>query len=712
MDQLVQNLKDGAMKILEVPYPALTSNTILVRNHYSVISAGTEGKTVHDARLGYLAKARARKDDVKKVLKTMKTEGIFNTYNMVMNKLESPSSLGYSCAGEVIKVGSDITEFKKGDRVACAGTGAVHAEIVSVAKNLCVKVPANVSLDQAAFSTMGAIALQGIRQANLHLGDNCVIIGLGMVGLLTAHLLNASGIKAMAVDINESQVELAKQSGLDLVYHRQREDLEEILQNHSDNFGTDAVIITAGTNSLDPINFAGSLCRQKGIIVVVGNVPTGFERKNFYKKELDLRMSCSYGPGRHDPNYEEKGQDYPIGYVRWTENRNMQAFVELLARERLNLNGLISHRFEFKNAAEAYKMILEKEETFAGIILQYDTLKEHVADVVLSKNKIEVSDVNIGFIGAGSFAQNILLPALQKRGKFVGVATARPNNARNIADKYGFHYCTGDADKIVQDSDVNTLFIVTRHNTHSEYVLKGLQNNKNIFVEKPLCLKYEELKAINEEYEKRNVHLMVGFNRRFSPQVQKLKSSLLNEQPKAINYRINAGVLPKEHWVNDKMVGGGRILGEVCHFVDLVMHLAGSEVSSVTANSMDSPGGVDNTLVITLAFGNGSVASISYFSNGNNKLSKEHLEVFCNGQVTVIDDFKTMHQYGESSSKSSLSRPNKGYKEELKRFVEAIEKGDPTPIPFQEIYNSTLATIAVLDSIRDKQTVLVGSYAN
>ncbi len=699
MEQLTQNLKDGAMQLLEVPYPALSSGYVLVRNHFSLISAGTEGKTVKDARLGYIGKARARKEEVKKVLQTARTLGVMNTYRLVMNKLDAPNAMGYSCAGEVIAIADDVKDFKVGDLVACGGATANHAEVVAVPVNLCVKVNANVAMQEAAFTTVGAIAMQGIRQADLRLGENCVVIGLGLVGQLTIQLLKASGVKTIGIDIDPRQVALAKICGADLALERDREDLEQAVQHFTNGFGTDAVIITAATSSTDPVDLAGALCRKKGKVIIVGAVPTGFARKNYYNKELDLRMSSSYGPGRYDLEYEEKGLDYPQAYVRWTENRNMQAFVDLLADRKISIEYLLTHTFHFNEAPKAYQLILDKSESFSGIVLQYDLNKKLSSKVELRKTNPVASDtVSVGMIGAGSFAQNFLLPALKDKIHFTGVATARANNARNMADKYSFAYATGEASEILADKNINTVFIATRHHSHAEYVLGALQNNKNVFVEKPLCMNEDELESIREVYVKNNARLMVGFNRRFAPFIQKIKNTFNTNQPLAINYRINAGVIPAEHWVHDATIGGGRILGEVCHFIDLCMFISGSKIISVSANAMDDTQHLNDTLIINLRFENGSIASISYFSNGNKNLEKETLEVFSNGVVAIVNDFQTLQIFGKNKSEQKATI-DKGHTQEVAAFVDAIKNGKPSPIPFDELYLTTLVTFKVIESI-------------
>ena len=698
MQQLTQNLRNGEMQLLEVPFPALPAGCILVRNHFSLISTGTEGKTVKDARLGYVAKARARKDEVSKVIKAARTFGLLNTYKMVMNKLDAPSSLGYSCSGEVIAVASDVTAFRVGDHVACGGNTAVHAEVVAVPVNLCVRLSPSVALNQAAFTTLGSIALQGVRQADLRLGENCAVIGLGLVGQLTVQLLKASGVKAFGIDVDPRVVQLAKDCGADIAIERQREDLESVLYEATAGHGVDAVIITAGTDSTDPIDLAGVLARKKGKVIVVGAVPTGFKRANYFKKELDLRMSGSYGPGRYDAEYEEGGIDYPYAYVRWTENRNMQAFADLLSDNKLNIDKLISHTFDFKNAPKAYDIIVEKSEQFLGILLSYDLSNELKKTVRISEKSFEPHAANIGLIGAGSFAQNFLLPALKGNAGMVTLATARPNNARNIGDRYGFATISGNAEDVFSDKRLNTVFIATRHDSHAGYVLRALESDKNVFVEKPLCLHPDELDTIRRAYEGRNVRLMVGFNRRFAPFTKKVKEQHASGGPVAINYRINAGNVTSGHWVHDPNVGGGRIIGEACHFIDYCMFIAGAPITSVSATSLDAKAGNNDTASIQLQFSNGSIATISYFSNGNPHLPKERIEVFGSGIVTVIEDFKTMTVYSKSITKETITQ-DKGHAAGVKAFLNAVNSGSAAPIPFDEIDLVMRSTFAVLESI-------------
>jgi polar amino acid transport system substrate-binding protein len=699
MEQLTQNLKDGAMQIMQVPFPALNAGQVLVRNHYSLISAGTEGKTVKDARLGYIGKARARKEEVKKVIQTVKTIGLFETYKMVMNKLDAPSALGYSCAGEIIAVADDVKDFKIGDKVACGGSGAVHAEVVAISVNLCVKLSDDADLKSACFTTVGAIAMQGIRQADLRLAENCVVIGLGLIGQITVSLLKASGVNVIAIDIDPNQVAKAKMMGADLALSRNDELLSNKINEFTNGYGADAVIITASTSSNDPIELAGEICRKKGKVIIVGAVPTGFSRKNYYIKELELKMSCSYGPGRYDAEFEEEGIDYPYAYVRWTETRNMQAFAKLLQDQKIAIDKIITHEFAFSNAKSAYDLILERSEPFAGIVLKYDIDKKLESKVVLNQTK-KASKVNIGLIGAGSFAQNILLPRIANTdSSFVGLTTGKSNNAINISQKYKFNYCTNEVNDLFADENINTIFITTRHDSHFEYVKKGVENSKNVFVEKPLCLNEEELNILKADIEKHQGNIMVGFNRRFAPLLQMIKSKTSSESPVSIHYRINAGLVAADHWTQNPKIGGGRIIGEVCHFIDLCAFIAGSKVKYVSGFSMLTAGNTEDTVTINLIMENGSIANICYYANGSKDLAKERIEVYNGGNTYILDDFKSLNMFGKTNKKIE-QKQDKGHQQEIIEFINSIKEGKSNPIAFEEIYNSMLATFKAITSIR------------
>ncbi len=711
MQQITQQLKSGNMEILEVPFPVMTEGQILVRNHYSVISAGTEGKTVSDARKGYIAKARSRQKEVKMVISMMKQEGIKKTYDVVMNKLEALAPLGYSCAGEVIAVTEGVRDLKPGDRVACGGGGAFHAEVVAVNRNLCVKLPESVDLKHAAFTTMASIAIQGIRQADLRFGENCAVIGLGLIGLITLQVLKAAGMKAIGIDIDPSKMETARLLGADLALTRDQGGIDKIIQDFTRGYGTDAVIITAGANSLDPVDFAGTICRKKGKVVVVGAVPTGFSRANYYKKELDLRMSASYGPGRYDPTYEEKGIDYPIGYVRFTENRNMQTFVDLLAEKKINIEPLITHAFSLHDAPNAYDMIMDKKEPVIGLLINYDLEKELKTDVILKKlpDNGNISR-NVGFIGGGNFAQNAVLPRLKGKCDFVGIVTSKGNNARYIAEKYNFAYCADSPDKLIEDNDIGTIFILTRHNTHARFVAQSLLAGKNVYVEKPLAMNFDELVMVKEAWEQSGKNVMLGFNRRFSPLIKNMMTQLLTDTKKSINIRVNAGVVPQDHWVHDPEIGGGRIIGEVCHFIDLAGFIAGSKAKNVQAFSLSDYPSLDDTVSINIEYENGSIAAISYYSNGNKHVPKERIEVFSNGMVFMIDDFIKMKVFSETGvKKSKLKAQDKGHTAEFSKIAEVLSMETSFPISFDDIYHSSLVTLEAIRSIKEKRMVSVSA---
>ena len=719
MRQITQKLKSGKIKVIEVPIPVIQDGCLLVRNHYSLVSAGTEGSTVKTARKGYIGKANERPQQVKQVVDVLKTQGPLQTYRAVMKKLDSYAPLGYSCAGVVIGVPSNKADYAIGDLVACGGVGlASHAEVVNVPVNLCVKLKQNANLAQAAYNTMGAIALQGFRQADIGLGESCAVIGLGLLGQLTALILRAAGIRVVGIDIDSAMVDFAAQHCLDLALNRKHYGIKDRISDFTGGIGCDAVIITAASDSLDPINFAGVISRQKGTIVVVGEVPTGFDREpHFYKKELQVKMSCSYGPGRYDPVYEEKGVDYPIAYVRWTENRNMQAFQELIYSKKIDVSYLTTHAFKLEDAPAAYDMILAKSEPYLGILIEYDAskkidLKERNLNIKLPAMSYEPSAVNIGFIGAGSYAQSHLLPNIPKDSDVLrkAIMTATGSSARSSAERYGFDFCTTSEKDIIQNDEINTIFIATRHDSHAHYVVEALKAGKHVYVEKPLCLKIQELEDIRKWYELSNFSnqlLMVGYNRRFSPLIQQIRKEI-GEGPMAMIYRVNAGAVPKESWIQDSEFGGGRIIGEVCHFVDTLTFLSGSLPISVYANAMVDPSNLNDTLNITLTYQNGSIGTISYFANGDKRVSKERIEVFSHGAVAVVDDFKelTIYSNGKKIRKKLLSQ-DKGQKEEVRKFVNAILNGTAELISFKEIYNTSLITFKITDSIQTGESIKI-----
>jgi len=719
MKQLTQKLKDGAMQVLEVPPPLLEQGKILVRNYFSVISAGTEGSTVSAARESLIGKAKERPEQVKQVIETLKQQGPVQTYRAVMKKLEAYSPLGYSSAGEVMEVAPDVKGFSVGDLVACGGGGyASHAEIVAVPVNLRVRLPENADLKKATYNTLGAIALQGIRQADLKIGETCAVIGLGLIGQLTCLILRSGGIKVIGIDINPWVIDIASKHCVDLAFVREESGLAERIDEFTDGIGVDAVIITAATDSLDPVNFAGRITRKKGKVIVVGDVPTGFDREAYYKKELELRMSCSYGPGRYDLNYEEKGLDYPVGYVRWTENRNMKAFQELIHSGKINIDYLTTHIFDLEKAPEAYNLILKKEEPYLGILIKYEVSKDKEISkkvfITPHASRLTPSAINIAFVGAGSYAQGYLLPNIPKEKDVVlkGVMTSSGTSSRSVAERYKFEFCTSNEADIFSNNDINTVFIATRHNTHAEYILKALNAGKHVFAEKPLCINESELEEIFRLYSSlltphASLLLMIGFNRRFSPLAELLKEKI-GEGPMSMLYRINAGKIPSDSWIQDMEIGGGRIIGEVCHFIDFLTFMNGSLPDTVYATVLPDANGMEDTINVNLNFKNGSIGTISYFSNGPKSLFKEYIEVYRAGVTAILKDFKELEIYsGGKVFRKKLLSQDKGQRKMVAAFVDSLRNGKESPISFGEIQSATVTTLKIKESLRTSSKVAI-----
>lgn len=714
MKQLTQKLKDGKMEIVDTPIPPLRAGHVLVRNHYSIISAGTEGSTVKAARKSYIGKAKERPQELKRVVESLKARGPVQTYRAVMKKLDAHSPLGYSCAGAVIDVAPDVAEFKAGELVACGGGSASHSEVVCVPANLTVKIDRRADLEQAAYNTLGAIAMQGVRQADLRLGECCGVIGLGLLGQLTGLLLKASGVKVVGVDIDQAMLDCAAKHSVDLAVKRDSPGIESRIHEFTSGHGCDAVIITAASSSLDPINFAGAMTRKKGTIVVLGAVPTGFDREpHFYRKELTVKMSCSYGPGRYDPDYEEKGLDYPYAYVRWTEKRNMQAFQDLIASGKMDITPLTTHRFKLEEVTAAYDMILDRSELFVGILVEYDTEKEIGGSrIQVSRSpaprSLQPADVGIGFIGAGSYAQSHLLPNLPKGAGVVlkGVMTGSSTGARSVADRFGFEYCTGSIDDILGDPQINTVFIASRHDSHAEYVIEALTAGKHVFVEKPLCLNVEELDRIRELCARPGAPLlMVGFNRRFAPLAEVVRKRI-GAGTMSMLYRINAGSIPGDSWIQDAEFGGGRILGEVCHFIDFLTCINGSAPVSVYATAMADAEHLDDTLTISLKYANGSIGTVVYCANGSGSVGKEYIEIYHHGTVSIIRDFREVEIHGTGKPfRKKLYSPDKGQRNEVRLFLQAIKDGDAASIPSEEALSTSEVTFKVVDSLRTGNVV-------
>lgn len=709
MEQLTQKLGSGEMVIQELPMPQLSKGMVLVKNHYSLISAGTEGSTVKAARKSLIGKAKERPEQAKQVLQVLKKDGFKETYRTVMKKLDAYSPLGYSSAGEVIEVSDDVTEFKVGDKVACAGAGyANHSEVVAVPINLCVKLQPDADLSLACYNTLGAIALQGVRQADLRLGETCAVIGLGLIGQLVCSQLKASGVYVVGIDVSDSAVKLAKEHCADIAFVRSENNIKEQIDQYTNGLGVDAVIIAAATHSLDPINFAGSICKKKGRVVVLGAVPTGFDRDPyFYKKELELKMSCSYGPGRYDLTYEEQGIDYPAAYVRWTEKRNMIAFQNLIATKRIDIAYLTSHKFKFEQAPQAYDIVVNHTEPYLGIVLEYDTQKQHIRKPLEVNTCAKLQKVNIGFIGAGSYAQGKLLPNLPSLEKVarISVMTNSGTTSKRVAEKFHFNNCTSNEKDIIDNKDINTLFIATRHDTHAHYVIEGLKAGKNVYVEKPLCLTLEQLSEIEQIAGEKQSGVMIGFNRRFSPFAQKLKTKLGSGKMSMI-YRVNAGSIPADSWIQDMNVGGGRIIGEACHFIDFMTFMCGSLPCKVSASALTDSQNLNDIVNVLIEFENGSIGTLAYYANGSKNLPKEYFEVYSSGVTGIIYDFTKCEIYGRNCEKYKLSHQDKGQKHMLECFFNSISNGK-LPIDMKEIFSVTKASFAVLKSLQESGNMVV-----
>lgn len=729
MKQLLQNIRSGATEVEDVPVPSPKPGTALVQTGASLVSAGTERMVVEFAEKSLLGKARSRPDLVRQVIDKARREGLLSTIGAVFNRLEQPMPLGYSSAGTIVTLGEGLQGFQVGQRVACAGGGyAVHAEYNVVPQNLLSALPDGVDFESAAFTTLGAIAMHGYRLAETQIGERVAVIGLGLLGLLAAGIARAAGCMVLGIDLDPGRVALAHQMGIKGVLRDQAEETAGALTRRK---GMDAVLICADTPSADPVELAGAIARDRGKVVAVGSVGLKLPRKVYYEKELSFINSRSYGPGRYDPTYEQEGQDYPIGYVRWTEGRNMEAFVELLASSRLDVKPLITHRFPIERAPEAYELITGKaKEPFLGVILTYPGASE--SSISLSsapasriiqyevREAGQVSSVKLGVLGAGNFASAVMLPVLKKMAgiEMLGVASASGVSAAQAARRFGFRYATSQDSDVLSDTSINTVAILTRHHLHASQVISALDAGKNVFCEKPLALTREELEdiaatlvRINEKQDEVVPLLMVGFNRRFSPMAEKLQAFLADRhEPLVAHYRVNAGYIPSTHWVQDPAQGGGRIIGEGCHFVDFLTYLVGAPPVSVVGQAMSDNGHYQgDNVVLTFTFADGSVGTLTYLANGDKAFPKERVEVFAEGRVAVLDDFRALEMVrdGKRDSYRSRLRQDKGHAGEWQAFIAAISAGGPPPIPYDHIIGVTQATFAAVEALRNNERRLV-----
>lgn len=708
MLQVIQYQKKGNIIVDEIPAPVCLEGGILVRTMYSLISAGTEKTSVSKAKSSLLDRAKKQPEDVKLVLEFIKKDGLLSTYKRVKSKLDSYKSLGYSASGVVVESRTPL--FSTGDRVAAAGAGyANHAELITVPSNLAVKIPINVDFKSAAYTTVAAIALQGVRQADVRIGETVAVIGLGLIGQITIQLLKSSGCRVIGLDIDEYLFKTAAESGADLTLLSNSNSARDI-NSFSRGMGCDSVIITAGTSSNQPIELALDICRKKGKVVIVGAVGMDVPRTPFYMKEIDLRISCSYGPGRYDVQYEEKGIDYPFAYVRWTENRNMSAVLDLLSSGGLNFHKLTTHVYDIENSSSAYDLILGKvQEPYLGVLLEYNPDKIIKNESVKLRNIIASEKISVGFVGLGTFARNYLLPPLSKAGvELAGVASQNPVNARSAAENLGFGFYSANGQEIINDTRTNTIFIATRHDTHAGFVLDALKAGKPVFVEKPLAVNQEELDKIKTMLDEKGGSLMVGFNRRFSKSFRTIKDFFNgNSDPLFINYRVNAGFIPKSHWVQQSE-HGGRIVGEVCHFIDCMVYLTSAKPVNIVASAISSKNielTDEDNVSITIKFSDGSVGNINYIACGGSGLPKEYCEIHSQRKSAVMNNFENVELYSGDSKKNINTGGKKGIDEEVELFIQSVRKGLEMPISFIEIYSVTKACFAAVESLRNGKVV-------
>ncbi len=710
MLQIVQHLRSGKILTEEMPVPQCPHNGVLIEVKNSLISAGTERTLVENAKGNLLAKAKKQPEQVQLVLDAVKNYGIKETTRRVSAKLDSHKPLGYSASGVVRE--SRCDDFRPGDRVAAAGAGsATHSEFIAVPRNLVVKLPDEVSFEDAAYTTVGSIAMQGVRRAEPTLGENIVVVGLGLVGLLTVQLLKAAGCYVIGMDIDERTLRLGEEFGCDLTLKSSSESIESVLSN-CNGYGADATILTASTPSDKPLQMAMEMTRKKGKVVVVGAIGLGLKRNPFYKKEIDLRISSSYGPGRYDAFYEEVGNDYPYAYVRWTENRNMQAFLDLIASGKVNVSKITTHDFDVQEASRAYALLTEGSEEHLGILLNYPDREQKFTTLVRAGKPGVQKDIIIGFLGAGQFAQNYLLPPLSKEDVTLK-AVVNATSTSSKAVPFDFEWAGTGPDEVLGREDINTIFIASRPDSHAEFVIKALENNKHVYVEKPLAVNKEQLEQVKQAYEQAgDRQLMVGFNRRFSRSFETIREFFSGrKEPMIVKYRVNAGHVPAERWIHRiREGGGGRIISEACHFIDIMLFLIGSKPVRVHAESLSGNAEAkpnEDNIVATLKFSDGSMGVLEYFSNGDKSLGKEYCEVYCGNTALVMDDFKEVrvHRNGRASSKKMDT--DKGIGKEMKEYVRALRTGDPLII-FEDLYLTTLITFNILDSLETGKPVEIG----
>ncbi len=701
MKQLIQNLRSGETVLEEIPAPLVKKGHVLIRTHHSLVSLGTEKMLVEFGRSNLIAKARQQPEKVKQVLDKIKTDGLLPTLEAVFNKLDEPLPLGYCNAGTVIEVGDGVADFKVGDRVISNGG---HAEFVCVPQNLCAHIPENTSFEEASFTVIGAIGLQGIRLVQPTFGETVVVIGLGLIGLITADLLKANGCRVIGFDFDENKVNLAIARGITAYNSSNGLDVVATVQELTKQAGgADAVIITASTKSNDVIGQAAKMSRKRGRIVLVGVIGLSIDRSDFYKKELSFQVSCSYGPGRYDENYENKGQDYPLAFVRWTQKRNFEAILQAMSSGQISVKDLITEIVDFENYMQVYGQMGGNK--IASLLRYKQDSNLPSSQFVLKEGAYQSQKGVIGIIGAGNFTKMTMLPAMKGLpATYKYIASAGGLSAKSLASKYGFDISTTDYQTILKDPEVDLVMVTTRHNSHAQMVKACLESGKNVFVEKPLAITQEQLQmVIDAQLNNPNRFVTVGFNRRFAPHVVKAKQLLGEKNTPVLNMiaTMNAGFIDESVWVQDMQVGGGRIIGEACHFIDLMTYLSGSLVQSVHMSALGSnPAENTDNAILTLKFANGSQGVINYFSNGNKAYPKERIEIHSQGKTIVVDNFRKIEAFGCKGFSKSSGTQDKGHKAQFKLLVDAVKKGAKAPISFEEIVNTTKAGFAAIESLK------------
>jgi len=712
VQQVVQNLNSGLTSLETVPVPQLKPGHVLVRNHRSLVSIGTERMLVEFGKANLIQKARKQPEKVRQVLSKIKIDGLAPTVGAVMRKLDTPIPLGYSSAGEVIAVADDVEEFKVGDRVVTNGS---HADVVLAPVNLVAKIPEGVSYEVASFTVVSAIGLQGIRLADPKFGETIVVLGLGLIGLISAQLLLANGCRVIGVDLSEDKLKLASLFGVETV-NASTSDVVKAVMAMTNEVGADSVIITASTDSNEVIKQSAEMSRVRGKIVLVGSVGLNIDRSTFYHKELSFQVSCSYGPGRYDPEYEQLGQDYPIGYVRWTEKRNFEAILSALEKNQLNISPLVSQRVSLSECERSYQEISSSDSI--ATIIEYDGLREEeLKRTVQIDSSYAPTGGALAVIGSGNFTQAGILPNFKKANANVKyLVSAEGLSSTLLAKKFKIPFSSTDVGEVLGDPNLSGIIVSTRHDLHAELAIKALLANKHVFVEKPLALALTELEDIKTALINSKGSVTVGFNRRFSPHVEKIKS-LIGDTPGPLSIvcNMNAGAIPRNHWVQDLKVGGGRILGEACHHIDLASFIAGSPINEVCMQALgESPEVNTDNASILLKFQNGSQAVINYFSNGSPSYSKERIEIYSEGRNLILDNFRALSAYGFSRLKTSLrgsvvlrTHQDKGHEKQFALFNKFVTKGGSPLIPFSQLENTTKATLMCLESLKQKSWMSV-----